>query len=155
MLPQQHREQNVFQAKAPISTPATHAAAHAEVLYAASANLVDPPIERVSALRTELQSMRMRALLQRAEEDGIEERLIEEAEDSDNPKHELVELLLSSTKATMNEKHEQMRKRFESLRMKALLEHAESLGVDEDLVEEAESSQAPKQALIELLLQQH
>jgi len=59
----------------------------------------DPEDAATHALRVELLILKMKQLQKRAEEIGVDEALLEEAEESDTPKHNIVELIVAATLA--------------------------------------------------------
>ena len=59
----------------------------------------DPEDAATHALRVELLTLKMKQLQKRAEEIGVDEALLEEAEESDTPKHNIVELIVAATLA--------------------------------------------------------
>ena len=106
-------------------------------------------------LRSELQKMKVGALGRRAAEAGVDEAALEEAEESADPKAALVELILQCSGATeADPARAALRAELLRLKLGALGRRAIAEGVDEPLLEEAEDSEDPQAAIIELILAQ-
>ena len=106
---------------------------------------------KADPLRAELNGLRLKALRSRAEAEGVDDDLLEDAVDSDNPRQEVIELLLQrheSTKAS----EDALRQELSSLRLKEIRARARQAGVGADELEGATDSDDPKQAAIELVL---
>jgi hypothetical protein len=115
-------------------------------------------------LQQELQGLRLTALQRRAGSEGVEQELIEDATDSDQPKDRLVALIVQHVAAAnaesdkaaeeqMAAKVEALRQELEGMRLTALQKRAASEGVEETQIEDAMDGDAPKEGLIALLLQ--
>eukprot|EP01047_Picozoa_sp_COSAG01_P081273 COSAG01_NODE_16140_length_1266_cov_2.374464_1_plen_297_part_01 len=112
----------------------------------------------VASLRAELAPMRLSAVYKRAAAAGVDNQLIAEAEESESPKKALIELIItaelsgrSPTDPTVAQK-QALRASLEGMRLAALQQRAVEVGVHEAKLEEAEDSERPKQALIELIV---
>jgi hypothetical protein len=119
---------------------------------------VPPPAERLtgreprgsSTLRTELGMMRISALRKRAEHDGADEQTIEDAEDSDDAKAALIELIVELEDG--DSRLVDLWAELAGMKKSALRKRAHALGVDEQTLEDAEDSDDAKAALTELIL---
>eukprot|EP01048_Picozoa_sp_COSAG05_P015614 COSAG05_NODE_1900_length_3858_cov_2.298218_1_plen_899_part_10 len=106
-------------------------------------------------LRLELKALRSTALQKRALAAGIAQEAVEEAVDSENPKVQLIELIVQQNIAKESgekEQREALRQELQGLKPMALQRRAVSEGIAEQQLELAIDSDDPKTALIELLL---
>ena len=112
-------------------------------------------------LRAELQGMRVMALHKRALSDGADETAVDGAMDSDDPKAELVTLILAqhagadpqaAEAAAKAKALETLRAELQPLRVMELYKRAVSAGVDAAQAEDAMDVDDPKAELIALLL---
>lgn len=108
-------------------------------------------------LRGELQALKVMALQKRLIAEGVSAEVIEDVMESDQPKKQLVTLLLNCLGPTMaaeHEKRQQLREELGRLRVMALQTRAVDVGIDPYRVEDAMEADNPKSALIELILLQ-
>jgi hypothetical protein len=111
-------------------------------------------------LREELQTLRLSALKKRARAADVPEDDIEEAEDADDPKAAFIELVAAAEAAAVApggsdfDLHVRLRDELQALKMSQLKRHALAKGVNEHDLEEAEDADSPREAIIELVLQQ-
>jgi hypothetical protein len=111
----------------------------------------------LSKLRAELDGLRPLALQKRATSDGVSEADLEGALESADPKAALIELLLkqhASAASADDAAQQALRSELDGLKLMALQKRAAGAGVSDDDVEDAMETDDPKQAVIDLLLQQ-
>jgi hypothetical protein len=115
------------------------------------------PTDRVLALRQELEGLRLTALQQRAEQEGVDAAAVEDAMDTDAPKSALITLLAAhlalATNADRN-RQQKLREELEQLKLSELNKRAMHISVDETTLEDAMDSDDPRGSLIALLLLQ-
>lgn len=107
-------------------------------------------------VRDELSGLKLKELLVRVRTIGLDEDQIEEAEDADNPKVAIIELVVSATPfaaeaaqpASLPTEAE-LREELNGLRLKDLVARATLLGIDEDQIDAAEDAANPKAAAID------
>eukprot|EP01052_Picozoa_sp_SAG31_P043431 SAG31_NODE_7230_length_1748_cov_21.537902_1_plen_380_part_10 len=113
------------------------------------------------ALRDELGRLKPSALRKRARELGLDEERVDEAEDSDDPRAVLIDLLVSaalsrepaaSEPAPDDVARSVLRSQLQELKISALRKRARELGCDEQKVDAAGDSDDPHTALIDLLV---
>ena len=105
-------------------------------------------------LRRELEGLRLTALQRRAAAEGVGEEQLAAAVDSDDPKAELIALLLDSHAAAAGATDVRvaaLRRELEGLKMTALQRRASAEGHSEEALEGAVDCENPRAALIELL----
>ena len=124
--------------------------------------LVTNEAPELSALRVELQGMRLMPVHARATAEGanIDPEGLDDAMDSANPKAALVRLLLEAAASAAKDcpgagDGAALRKELEAMRVMALHRRALGEGIDGARVEAAMESEAPKQALVDMLLLKH
>ena len=106
----------------------------------------------------ELRRLKLSVLKKQARAAGVPERLLEEADDSDAPKDSVVRLLLAASGApspilsTNTGGSAELRKELGALKMSALKKRARAQGIDEANLEEAEDADAPREAIIDLIV---
>ena len=108
-------------------------------------------------LRRELQKLKLMELHKRALSQNVSLESIEDAMESDQPKAELVELLVGSVGASLATDHarrQELREELSELRLMALHTRALGVGVDSGRLEDAMEGDNPKSALIELIVMQ-
>eukprot|EP01051_Picozoa_sp_SAG22_P004182 SAG22_NODE_218_length_14885_cov_24.733699_3_plen_893_part_00 len=113
--------------------------------------------EDARLLRQELQQMKVMALHRRAAAEGVPTGALEDAMESDQPKQELVALLIKqvgATAANRFEEQQELRQELGELRLMALHKRASGteLGLQTEQVDDAMESDDPKRALVELLV---
>ena len=108
-----------------------------------------PPAE--AELRASLSALKLSALKKRAKEAGVAEAKLEEADDADDVKGTVVELILEKEAVSASEK---LRDELGSLKLSALKKRAKEVGVDEGKLEEADDADNVKGAVIELILEE-
>jgi hypothetical protein len=96
----------------------------------------------------ELQALSVGELRQRAAAVGVDPALVEQARDGDDPKGDLVALILQHAPAAIPDANE-----LAGLSVGALRQRCASLGIDPALVELARDSDDPKAELIAMLLE--
>jgi len=97
-------------------------------------------------LKDELSGLKMRALQQKAEEVGVAQDLIDTADDS---KEDLIDLILAVACKENGKTLAQLKDELSGLKMRALQQKAEEVGVAQDQIDEADDS---KEDLIDLIL---
>eukprot|EP01045_Picozoa_sp_COSAG04_P003344 COSAG04_NODE_135_length_23774_cov_40.993918_7_plen_329_part_00 len=124
------------------------------LIVAREAQRVPEPAEQ---LRAELAGMKPSALKKRAKEVGVEEGKLEEADDADDVKATLIELIVEkvtseSPEAQLEEQVEQLREELGGMKPSALKKRAKEAGVGEAELEEADDADDVKATLIELIV---
>eukprot|EP01052_Picozoa_sp_SAG31_P000494 SAG31_NODE_14_length_37953_cov_109.719660_28_plen_555_part_00 len=120
----------------------------------------------IAALRSELRDLKSRALWKRAEAAGLSEEAMEEAEEADDEKAALIELLVAEHQQELpmatggrgggdDSAIAALRSELRDLKSRALWKRAEAAGLSEEAMEEAEEADDEKAALIELLVAEH
>eukprot|EP01046_Picozoa_sp_COSAG06_P036378 COSAG06_NODE_4005_length_4669_cov_393.186652_4_plen_219_part_01 len=137
---------------------------------AAGASRVPHSRADVDALRTQLSELRLRQLTERAVAAGVTEEQVDEAEDADDHRSALVDLVLARELPPQREQASgdkeavaigsapehgphSMRVQLQSLRLKQLRHRAGAEGLDDDAIEDALDGDNPKAALIDLLVE--
>eukprot|EP01046_Picozoa_sp_COSAG06_P022819 COSAG06_NODE_1787_length_8398_cov_5.335944_5_plen_549_part_00 len=114
-----------------------------------------PETSGSATLRAELSALKPKALKTRAREGGVSEELLEDADDADDVKSALIQLILDAT-ASKTDRERAGRQALESelaeLKPKALKKRARSSGVGEDLLEDADDADDVKAAIIALIV---
>jgi hypothetical protein len=116
------------------------------------------------SLRQELQGLRLTALQKRAASEGVEQEVIEDATDSDQPKDNLIALVIQHVAASNAERDqaaeeetaaalEALRQDLEGMRLTALQRRAASEGVEETQIDNAMDGEDPKAGIVALILQ--
>eukprot|EP01046_Picozoa_sp_COSAG06_P067124 COSAG06_NODE_17254_length_952_cov_2.200469_1_plen_272_part_10 len=120
-----------------------------------------------AALRAELETLKQGSLVRRAKEAGIDEVLVEEALDTEDPKAALIELILNQPEAFDeggSDRHsreprgiqdgatENLRAELAALKVSALRKRAASCASEEQL-EEADDSDDLRSALLDIILE--
>ena len=123
------------------------AAAEAKVVLAAEAAEV--------LHRAELAGLKMSTLRKRVKEAGAGQQAIEEADDADDARAAMIELLLASQSGQTDRPDsalEALRQELISLKLGALRKRARAAGVDHDTIDEIDEDEDPKAALVELIV---
>jgi hypothetical protein len=108
----------------------------------------------VAALRTELESMRFKELRQRAKASGLDDGVLEDVADADEPKVALVAILLEqATEQATTTTTSAEAQLLQGLRLKELRKKAKQVGVDEDKLDDAIDAIDAKAAIIALILE--
>ena len=112
-----------------------------------------------AALRTELSGMRLTALIKRASAAGVSEASLDDAEDGEDHKGALVDLILAHAKEATDNGSSNTARAVAALRaelsvkkLRALMERATAAGVPEDQLDEAEDEEDHRGALIDLIV---
>eukprot|EP01045_Picozoa_sp_COSAG04_P015047 COSAG04_NODE_1165_length_7994_cov_50.104370_5_plen_337_part_00 len=113
--------------------------------------------EPAEQLRAELAGMKPSALKKRAKEAGVEEGKLEDADDADDVKATLIELIVEkviseSPEAELEEQVKQLRKELGGMKPSALKKRAKEAGVGEAELEEADDADDVKVTLIALIV---
>ena len=104
-------------------------------------------------LREQLQGLRLRELKTRAVAEGISSETVDSADDSDDPKHFLIEaVLVKAQKPPPKAAAEKLRDELSTLKLSDLKRRARAEGVSSEVVDEADDSEDPKHFLIEAVL---
>jgi hypothetical protein len=134
------------------ASPAQAAAAHEP-----ARPIVD---NQSKALRAELKFLKPRALRARAAADGVPAEVVDGADDADDVKAALVEMILEHAevcrrRAAQQGAQERARLRLElsALRPRALRARAAELGVHDEVVDSADDADDVKEALIRIMLE--
>ena len=108
-----------------------------------------------AALRTELSALKLKALKKRAREEGVSEELLEDADDADDVRSAVVQLILETASGTADNEHtarQVLESELAQLKLKALKKRARSSGVDADKLDDADDADNVKSAVIELIV---
>ena len=108
-----------------------------------------PPPE--AELRAELAAMKVKALKKRAKEAGVDEEKIEDADDADDVKSTVIELIVAAERGATLEK---LRAELSAMKVTALKKRAKEVGVDEEKLEDADDEDDVKGTVIGLILEQ-
>eukprot|EP01046_Picozoa_sp_COSAG06_P043409 COSAG06_NODE_5682_length_3323_cov_3.426489_2_plen_973_part_01 len=126
-----------------------------EVAYPPEACGPDHGASELQAMRKELCTMKLRALKVRAREQGVSDEALEDADDADDIKSAVTQLILDAVSARAG-KDDVARQALVSelapLKLKALKKRARSAGVDDELLEDADDADDIKAAVIELII---
>ena len=111
-----------------------------------------------SSTESELAGLRLGALQSRAASAGVEPEAIVDALDHDNPKPQLIALIVAATTTTTTAaehagKIAALERELGRMRLGALQKRAQDEGVAPEMLEDALDADKPKQRLIELLVQ--
>jgi len=127
-----------------------------------SAEVGTPPAE------AELRAMKVSALKKLAKEAGVGEAELEEADDADDVKATLIELIVDKMReehgaggadsaaeleAQKQEKLKQLREELGAMKPSALKKRAKEAGVEEEKLEEADDAEDVKGTLVELIVE--
>jgi hypothetical protein len=126
----------------------------AAVPYAATlpaATSVSAP-ETNGSLRATLTALTMPQLRERAAKAGCDQAAIEDARDGDDPKTELIELILQQAKSQAPLDANALRAELAALRVPELRGRAAAEGVSDTAIEDARDGDDPKTELIELIV---
>lgn len=105
-------------------------------------------------LRTELQSLKLGALSRRAIDAGVDEDDLTVAQDDDAPKVAIIDLILKAEMSAPGlDPTEQLRTELQCAKLGELSRRATAAGVDADELTTAQDDDAPKVAIIELIIQ--
>ena len=113
------------------------------------------PSEERRALELELAGLKLKALRQRARSCGVSEELLEDADDAEDIRGAVIELILDAAGSTVNDESEERRaleSELAGLKLKALKQRARSCGVSEELLEDADDAEDIRGAVIELIV---
>lgn len=119
-------------------------------------------------LRKELGAMKLKALKKRAKEIGVDGERLEDADDEDNVKSTVIELIITRMRhqgctgsatsvaefglVQQQEKSQKLREELQALKLKALKKHAKEIGVDQDELDDADDAGDVKSTVIELVI---
>jgi hypothetical protein len=112
-----------------------------------------------AALEAELAQLSLKELRTRAEADGVDKDQIEEARDGEQPKEDIIKLLIAKhagggTAAALEAELAQLETELVQLSLKELRTRAEADGVDDDRIEEARDGEQPKGDIVNLIVAQ-
>jgi hypothetical protein len=113
--------------------------------------------DAVTLLRKDLSSLRVRDLLRRARDEAVCEEAVLDAQDGDDVRGALTELIVQALSVSLQRDQQQdeaAREELASLRVRELMARARALDLD-DAVLDAQDSDDPKGALVNLLLRHH
>jgi hypothetical protein len=110
-----------------------------------------------TALRRELEGLKLKELRKRARDADVDSSQLEDAADDDDPKSAVIELLLISLKSTAVDQDGEaaLQTELEGLRLKELRGRAKAAGIDSSLLEDAADDDDPKSAVIQLIIGLH
>ena len=123
--------------------------------------------EDARKLRKELGDMKLSVLKKRAKEDGVDEVKLEEADDADDTKSAVIELIMeklleaqgggaadqmAELEAQREAERQKLRKELGDMKLSVLKKRAKEDGVDEVKLEEADDADDTKSAVIELIM---
>ena len=122
-------------------------------------------MDQLVKLRAELAAMKMTGLRRRARDAGVPEEVLEAAEDSEEPRAQIVSLLLEAHREAEEERSSrrsvtsglaELRAELSTLgKLSALRKRAAAAEIDNRALEEAEDSEEPRAAMVALLLEAH
>jgi hypothetical protein len=102
------------------------------------------PSEERRALELELAGLKLKALRQRARSCGVSEELLEDADDAEDIRGTVIELILDAASSMASHESEERRAlelELAGLKLKALRQRARSCGVSEELLEDADDAE--------------
>ena len=111
-----------------------------------------PPAFVDEGLRAELGALRLSELRKRARESGVEEEVLEDATDADEPKQAVIAILLERSRSRGPDARDALAQELAGLRLKELRQRAREQDVSPEEMEAAADSDEPKAAMVELLL---
>jgi hypothetical protein len=118
-------------------------------------------------LREELKVMKLKALKKRAKEVGVAEAKLEDADDADDVKSTVIELVVESMReqgcaseaisvaeleSQQEERLRKLREELKVMKLKALKKRAKEVGVDEAKLEDVDDADDVKSTVIELII---
>ena len=103
-------------------------------------------------LDAELQAMGMRDLIRLAREAQVSEDAFFDSQDTDDPKAALIALLVEARSDTATTARSALRTELEGMRMRELVARARECGIDHEALLDAQDSEQPKAAILELVL---
>ena len=109
------------------------------------------PADPLETLKLELSVLGIGTLSKRARESGVDDTHLLEAQDSEDPKPAIIALILENS-APAPDPVAMLRLELEGMGIGTLSKRAKAEGVDEQRVMEAQDSDEPKPALLELIL---
>ena len=126
----------------------------------------NPTVTQATLIREELAGLRLTQLYQGALEEGVDSARVTTAMNSDNPRQEMIGLIIShrmavesqpmcsvDTVKTIDQRRAELHRSLSAMRFVALQQRADEEGIEPGLVEDAfESERSPKRALIELIV---
>ena len=110
-------------------------------------------------LRQNLGSLRLKALRQKARAEGIDEGILEESIDAQDPKEAVITLLVQKQSESLQQAKAQeseakaLRHELEGLGLKELRRRAREVGVAEEILEDAIDANEPKVVMVAVLLE--
>ena len=111
--------------------------------------------DSAKGLLAELSALKLKALKKRAREEGVREDLLEDADDADDTRSAVIQLILDTTSDRTGQEHE-ARQALESelagMKLTALKKRARSSGVSADKLDDADDADNIKNAVIELIV---
>ena len=96
--------------------------------------------------------MKLKALKKRARSSGVDEDQLEDADDADDIKAAVIQLIVEAQASSGSTVDELLRAELSGLKLKALKRRARDAGVDEEKLEDADDADDIKAAVIELIV---
>ena len=96
--------------------------------------------------------MKLKALKKRARSSGVDEDQLEDADDADDIKAAVIQLIVEAQASSCSTVDELLRAELSGLKLKALKRRARDAGVDEEKLEDADDADDIKAAVIELIV---
>jgi DUF971 family protein len=137
---------------------------HRKELEAAAADNGAEAEAELAALRAELAPMKMSVLKKRALAAGVNEEVIEDVDDADDPKDELVSILVEERRKTLVVSQddgavnvvelEALRAELAPMKMSAMRKRALAAGVNEEVIEDVDDADDPKDELVSILVEE-
>eukprot|EP01045_Picozoa_sp_COSAG04_P004647 COSAG04_NODE_205_length_20393_cov_45.275796_13_plen_2486_part_00 len=122
-----------------------------------SYNVVYEPEDRAKCdLRTELSSMKLKALKKRARKMGVDEERLADADDADDVRATVIELAMACAKSQVDhdrESRQTLKSELGRMKVKALKKRARAAGVAEDRLEDADDADDIKGAVVGLIIE--
>ena len=113
----------------------------------------------LESLRSELMLLKMSELKKRALKSGVDDVLVGEVDDADDPKAKVISILVSAAQRVLasqvaaNPDQDALRAQLTPLRVKQLKQRALAAGVDSKTIEDVDDADDPKEAIIVILLE--
>jgi len=128
---------------------------HVGTATTAAEPATDSKLMASADLRSELSSMKLKALKKRAREMGVDEERLADADDADDIRGTVIELVVASANAK-GDHDRAARQALESelapMKLKALKKRARAAGVGEEQIDDADDADDIKGAVVELIL---
>ena len=122
---------------------------------AAASKMADMPpallaTDDMQKLRAELVGMKLGALKKRARETGVTPEQLDDADDEDDPKQAVVELILEAAPGV--DAGAALRAELAEMKMGVLKKRAREAGVTPEQLDDADDADDPKEAVMELIV---